>query len=262
VAGLARVQAGGTGTTTGTSLTGAITLAGVGVGHGLIICIAQNLNAGGLGTISGVSDTHNTYVQSGAATADSTNKCAADLWFCKQVTTGGSLTITVTATVANGLSATAVEVSGQDTGKFIDSFNSASGTAAATPASGNTGATKGAGEFCVGTVNLHGSGALATSPVFGVALTSSTTETLANNSTTAEKGALTTIDGLVTTPGSVESFGCAVGDVFSIICATFLASVPPQYPDVKLQAVHRASMWCKGERERLWTPRRRIYLPA
>jgi hypothetical protein len=120
---IARVQAAGSGTIAVSQTTAPVAMAGVGVGHGLIV--ACSIHTASAVTVSGVSDGANTYSQVPGAYQTDGSFEIADLWICKNVTTGGTLTVTPTFTVTGGPACTVIEVSGQDTVTFIDQVISA-----------------------------------------------------------------------------------------------------------------------------------------
>jgi hypothetical protein len=212
---IARVQAFGSGATTGASTTIAATAgSSVTAGNGLIVITGNNAASP---TVSGVSDTHNTYTQFSGVGISNAN-LGFDIWYCKNVGTGGTLTVTVTWTVSGGGLLTVIEVSGQDTVTFKDVQKSATATSTAL-SSGAASSTAQANEFLVG-VGFQvsaGTGAFS-SPTFSTALVSVNTETAADNTTTADKGLLTVYDGILASTAA-ETFSVTSSGSHPYACA-------------------------------------------
>ena len=237
---IARVQAAGSGTRTTQATTVAVSLTGVTAGNALIVCIQEHIAS--IGTVSGVSDTHNTYTQATGAYQKYSTTSFGDLWYCKNVGTGGSLTITVTFSVSGGGCVTVIEVSGQDTTTFIDQVASAVASSAA-PNSGATSATTAANEFVVGMVAVGNNASGANTPVFSTSLTSQTAETLADNTNTGGKGSLSVWDGLLASSGVAETFSATqASDPWAAICATFLPSSGTLAPTPGNTVVNRTAL--------------------
>jgi hypothetical protein len=196
---IARVQAAGSGTLTLVSQTVAATFSvSVGVGHGIIV-IPANHEPVTACTVTGVSDTFNTYTQfPGAYIANTgTQKIMSDVWYCKNVGTGGTLTVTVTFSDLTGFpSLTVIEVSGQDPVTFADSVGNIS-TASTAFSVTTTGNTTTPNNFFVG-VSAGNINTAASSPGWSPAsVASTTTETYATN-TGANKVGLNVFDGVST----------------------------------------------------------------
>lgn len=227
---IARVQAANSGTTT--VATGSIpaTFGGsVTVGNALICCIS-NFDATASTTVSSVGDTTaNVYTAVTGAFNHGASQMA-DMWVCKNVTVGGTLTVTANFVAAvGGASLTVIEVSGQDTVTFFDKVKSANGNSTA-PNSGAAAATSVANEFVVGFVGNHAS-SICTAPTFSTALVSVTTETFCANTTTAIKCGNSVFDGILASSGVAETFSATGASVqWVAIVASFLPLQTPITP--------------------------------
>ena len=215
---IARVQSWGTGNGGSAAAAATITAtagSNVTVGNGLIVISAGN-GAASATTVTGVGDTFNTYAQfPGIAIALASGE-TLDIWYCKQVVTGGLLAVQSSFSQNTGGLSTVIEVTGQDTGTFIDAKHSANGNSTA-PNSGAAGNTAQSGEFLVGVTDVNSANALSTAPTFSTALVSITTETLADNTNVAVKGALSTFDGILASIAA-ETFSATSGN-HAWICA-------------------------------------------
>jgi len=218
--GIAKVQAVPQGSTT-SSGTLAVT-ATVTAGHGLILLIGGHISSGSL-TVSGVSDTHNTWAHWTAAQKQQ-GVALGDIWYCKNVTTGGALTITITYSAACGAVATLIEVSGQDTATFIDQVvagSAASGTAMDSGAFAT--GTADPSEFVIGlAVGIVGN--TFSAQAFSPSLTGQAQETLASATAAGIKASLQVSDGIAASAGSKEDFTATLSatGVWIAICASFL----------------------------------------
>jgi hypothetical protein len=194
-------------------------------------------------TVSGVSDTHNTWHQiSGIAGSNSTK--AGDMWWT-YLATGGSLTVTVTFSTTVDSAVTLIEVSGAGSAPTVDASVSASGSSTA-PATGNTPATGQANDFVIaGLINaLSGT---PSSPTFSPTLTSTTTETRSGN---ASSPAVYTAayDGISGASGNAQSFSATMSSgswIAMIACfnAGSVTVLPVHRPTIISQAVQRAAIW-------------------
>lgn len=197
-------------------------------GNGLILCIT-NYDSTGAETVVSVSDGHNAYVQVPKAAATK-NQLASDIWVCRNVTTGGAQTITVTMSGATGgTPLVLVEVSGQDTASFFDQVMNGVGITA-NPDSGVSGAASLTNEFVLGFIASHAG--TPTTPVFGNALTSQTAETLAVSTATGGGCSGYVVDGLLATAVTEEFSATLAATAWTATVITFKPGASATVPGV------------------------------
>jgi hypothetical protein len=128
------VQSSGAVTSQGKAFTSNIT-----AGNRITVVIALFRNSIGSPGVTSVTDNlGNTYVQRPSAFVQSAvdTHCGMDIWECKNITTGGTCTVTVTPNASSFTSFGITENSGSDTASPDDGVSTNTGTST-TPSTGN-----------------------------------------------------------------------------------------------------------------------------
>jgi hypothetical protein len=235
-------------TTAATTLTGTAT--GVTAGHGIALFIGGRSSTQ---TVSGVSDTLNTYTQVSGFNHNQGSSINLDLWICKSVATGGTLNFTITFSGSCTGMAGLVEMSGQDTVSFIDQAPAAIGSTTSTTVgpSSTTGSTTQANEIVVGCGQFNsGSQTLSAQTFAGsgtvsgqtnqAIITSSVSGAICNLGLSyATTGLVSTTYNFQETISTTSVWNCGIATFLSATAATAY----PLRPFTRLQAVNRAGTY-------------------